>query len=98
MDSFSSLKREKMRLEQEKSQKEADLKIQNGEVATLQKELDSINLTVIQLSAQKGTAQMRLDELDDKVGLNWFACGCIQCNMQAMQILVKFFKTIVQCH
>ena len=56
-----------MQLEQEKSQKEADIKVRSSEVVALQKELDSINLTVQQLEAQKGEAQKRLDDLDDKV-------------------------------
>ena len=60
-----------MKLEQEKAQEDADIKIRNGEVATQQKELDAINATVKQLETQKGEAQKRLDELDDKVG----ACG-----------------------
>ena len=56
-----------MQLEQEKSQKEADIKVRSSEVVALQKELDSINLTVQQLEAQKGEAQKRLDDLDDRV-------------------------------
>ena len=59
--------REKMKLEQEKTQKEADIKIKNGEVLALQKELDAVSNTVKQLEMQKAEAQKRLDELDDKV-------------------------------
>ena len=59
--------REKMKLEQEKTQKEADIKIKNGEVLALQKELDAVSNTVKQLELQKTEAQKRLDELDDKV-------------------------------
>jgi epidermal growth factor receptor substrate 15 len=59
--------REKLKLEQEKTQKEADIKIRNGEVMSLQKELDALTNTVKQLEAQKAEAQKRLDELDDKV-------------------------------
>jgi len=36
-------------------------------VQVLQKELDAIMSTVKQLETQKGEAQKRLDELDDKV-------------------------------
>jgi len=56
-----------MKLEQEKTQKEADIKIKNGEVLALQKELDAVSNTVKQLETQKAEAQKRLDELDDKV-------------------------------
>ena len=58
-----------MKLEQEKTQKEADIKIKNGEVLALQKELDAVSNTVKQLEMQKAEAQKRLDELDDKVKL-----------------------------
>jgi len=61
------LRRDKMKLEQEKTQKEADIKIKNGEVVALQKELDAVSNTVKQLELQKAEAQKRLDELDDKV-------------------------------
>ena len=56
-----------MKLEQEKTQKEADIKIKNGEVLALLKELDAVSNTVKQLELQKTEAQKRLDELDDKV-------------------------------
>jgi peptidoglycan hydrolase CwlO-like protein len=56
-----------MKLEQEKAQKEADIKIRNGEVVSLQKELDALSNSVKQLEVQKAEAQKRLDELDDKV-------------------------------
>jgi len=61
--------REKMKLEQEKAQKEADIKIKNTEVLALQKELDAVSNTVKQLETQKAEAQKRLDELDDKVSI-----------------------------
>lgn len=63
---IDDLKREKMKLEQEKTQKEADIKIRNGEVVSLQKELDALSNNVKQLEMQKAEAQKRLDELDDK--------------------------------
>ena len=56
-----------MQLEQDRAQKEADIKIRNGEMAALQKELDAINATLKQLENQKNEAQKRLDDLDDKV-------------------------------
>ena len=58
-----------MTLEQDRAQKEADIKIRTVEVQTLQKELDAINTTLKQLETQKGEAQKRLDDLDDKVGV-----------------------------
>ena len=63
-----------MKLEQEKTQKEADIKIKNGEVLALQKELDAVSNTVKQLETQKAEAQKRLDELDDKV---YYDCDTI---------------------
>ena len=60
--------REKMQIEMDNNQKEADIKIINGEVQTLQKELDAITATLQQLENQKKEAQKRLDELDEKVG------------------------------
>ena len=59
--------RQKLQFEQEKAQKLADIKIRNGEVQGLQKELDLINGTVTKLENQKGEAQKKLDELDDRV-------------------------------
>ncbi len=56
-----------MKLEKERAQKEADIRIRNGECAMFQKELDAILSTVKQLETQKGEAQKRLDELDEKV-------------------------------
>ena len=70
-----------MKLEQEKTQKEADIKIKNGEVLVLQKELDAVSNTVKQLEMQKAEAQKRLDELDDKVfntALTDFALWSVQ--------------------
>ena len=60
-------RRKKLGLEQEKAQKEADIKISNSEVLALQKEFDAVSTTVNQLETQKCEAQKRLDELDDKV-------------------------------
>jgi len=68
-----------MKLEQEKTQKEADIKIRNGEVVSLQKELDALNHSVKQLEMQKFEAQKRLDELDDKVAFTKYFWRCINC-------------------
>lgn len=56
-----------MNLERDDLQTEADIKICNGEVQMLQKELDSITATLQQLENQKKDAQKCLDELDEKV-------------------------------
>lgn len=77
------MRREKMSLEKERAQKEADIRIRNGEVAALQKELDAINATVSQLQMQKGEAQKRLDELDDKVS-DFISWSSFQCNENAV--------------
>ena len=56
-----------MQLEKDKAQRAADIRIRNGEVAGLQKEVDAINATFKQLETQRGEAQKKLDELDVKV-------------------------------
>ena len=56
-----------MKLEQEKTQGEADIRIQEGEISNLQKDLDGLVFTVQQLESQKMEAQKKLDELDDQV-------------------------------
>ncbi|GAB1602230.1 epidermal growth factor receptor substrate 15-like 1 isoform X2 [Argonauta hians] len=63
---IDDMKKEKLLLEKEKSQRDADIKIKNGEVQALQKDLDAITATLHQLENQKREAQKRLDELDDK--------------------------------
>ena len=59
--------REKLQIEREKLQYEVDVRLRQGEVTMLQKELDAITGTLTQLESQKKEAQKRLDELDDKV-------------------------------
>lgn len=73
------VQREKMKLEQEKTQGEADIRIQEGEISNLQKDLDGLIFTVQQLESQKMEAQKKLDELDDQVSaamhlkwIKWF--------------------------
>ena len=61
--------REKLNLERDDLQTEADIKICNGEVQMLQKELDNITGTLHQLENQKKEAQKCLDELDEKVSI-----------------------------
>lgn len=63
---IEDMKREKLQLERDNSQTEADIKICNGEVTMLQKELDAITATLQQLENQKEQAQKCLDELDEK--------------------------------
>ncbi|CAC5399125.1 EPS15 [Mytilus coruscus] len=63
---IEDMKREKLNLERDDLQTEADIKISNGEVQMLQKELDSIMATLQQLENQKKEAQKCLDELDEK--------------------------------
>ncbi|KAL3868078.1 hypothetical protein ACJMK2_040915 [Sinanodonta woodiana] len=63
---IEEIKREKLQLEKDSAQRDADIKIINGEVQMLQKELDAITNTLQQLENQKKEAQKCLDELDDK--------------------------------
>ena len=70
VDAMSKLRfifRQKLQLERDSSQHDADLKICLSETQTLQKEYDAISGTLQQLESQKKEAQKRLDELGDKV-------------------------------
>jgi epidermal growth factor receptor substrate 15 len=67
MTSFVFVFSEKLQVEREKLQYDADVRLRQGEVTMLQKELDSMTGTLTQLESQKKEAQKRLDELDDKV-------------------------------
>jgi len=64
---IESLILEKRQLETEIAQKEADIRIRNGEVRNLQTELDTLSATFKQLETQKREAQKRLDDLDAQV-------------------------------
>ena len=64
---IESLILEKRQLETEIAQKEADIRIRNGEVRNLQTELDTLSATFKQLETQKREAQKRLDDLDSQV-------------------------------
>lgn len=59
--------KEKLLLEQNISQKEADIKIKNGEIKSLQSEFDTLAATLRQLDNQKGEAQKRLNDLKAQV-------------------------------
>ncbi|CAH1102861.1 unnamed protein product [Psylliodes chrysocephalus] len=60
---IEELSREKLILETDITQKEADLKIKSGEIKNLQSELDTLAATLKQLENQKGEAQKRLNDL-----------------------------------
>ncbi len=64
---IEALIREKRQLETGVAQKEADIRIRNGEVRNLQAELDTLTATFKQLEVQKKEAQKRLDDLDSQV-------------------------------
>lgn len=59
--------REKMTLEKDLAQKEADVKIKNGELKNAQNELDALETVLKQLEIQKGEARKRLNDLDKQV-------------------------------
>ena len=60
--------RTRLGLETEKAQRDADMRIHNSDVLTLQKEYDAVSSSLKQLESQKCEAQKRLDELANKVG------------------------------
>ncbi|XP_050510062.1 epidermal growth factor receptor substrate 15-like 1 isoform X2 [Diabrotica virgifera virgifera] len=60
---IEELSREKLILEADITQKEADFKIKSGEIKSLQSELDTLAATLKQLENQKGEAQKRLNDL-----------------------------------
>lgn len=64
---IEELSREKLILETDITQKEADLKIKSGEIKNLQSELDTLAATLKQLENQKGEAQKRLNDLKAQV-------------------------------
>lgn len=66
---IDELAREKLALETDITQKEADIKIKSGEVKSLQSELDTLAATLKQLENQKGEAQKRLNDLKAQVYL-----------------------------
>ena len=59
--------RDHVRLEQEKHQKEIDIKTRGSEMVTLQRELETLVATAKKLDAQRADAKKRLEELDKKV-------------------------------
>lgn len=60
---IEELCREKLALETDIAQKEADIKVKIGEIKNLQSELDTLAATLKQLENQKGEAQKRLNDL-----------------------------------
>ncbi|KAF0760905.1 epidermal growth factor receptor substrate 15-like 1 isoform X1, partial [Aphis craccivora] len=66
---IDELVKERLILETEIAQKEADLKIRSGEVKSLQGELDTLSATLKQLENQKGEAQKRLNDLRNQTML-----------------------------
>lgn len=63
------LTRERLALESDVAQKEAELRVKDGEVRSLQSELDTLAATLRQLENQKGEAQKRLNDLKTQVRL-----------------------------
>ncbi|KAL4235983.1 hypothetical protein ACF0H5_004371 [Mactra antiquata] len=63
---IDEIKKEKLKLEAEQQQQTADIRICQGEVQMLEKELNSVTGTLHQLESQKIEAQKVLDELDEK--------------------------------
>ncbi|XP_053394961.1 epidermal growth factor receptor substrate 15-like 1 isoform X3 [Mercenaria mercenaria] len=63
---IDDIKKEKLKLEADQQQQTADIRICQGEVQMLEKELNSITSTLHQLESQKIEAQKVLDELDEK--------------------------------
>ncbi|GIY32499.1 epidermal growth factor receptor substrate 15-like 1 [Caerostris extrusa] len=61
---IKELQKEKMTLEKDLAQKEADVKIKNGELKNLQNEQDALETMLKQLEIQKGEARKRLNDLD----------------------------------
>jgi len=59
--------RDRLRLEQEKQQKESDIKTRGSEMVALQRELETLVATAKKLDAQRADAKKRLDELNKKV-------------------------------
>lgn len=107
---ISVLKREKLKLEQERAQKEADVRIRNGEVTAAVKEFEAISATLHQLERQKGEAQKMLDELDDKVNIIhyvftkyenfYYKCGHVLMNLNLFQrskLTENFNEVKAQC-
>ena len=73
-----------MQLETDKAQKEADIRIRSSETQVLEKEYAAIQATLEQLEKQKGEAQKRLDELDDRVR---YSCQyCVKITLSIFQV------------
>ncbi|CAL1284677.1 unnamed protein product [Larinioides sclopetarius] len=64
---IKELQMEKMTLEKDLAQKEADVKIKSGELKNLQNEQDALETMLKQLEIQKGEARKRLNDLDKQI-------------------------------
>lgn len=64
---IEELTKERLVIEAEVAQKEADIRIKTGEMRSLQSELDTLTATLKQLETQRGEAQKRLDDLKTQV-------------------------------
>lgn len=64
---IKELQMEKMTLEKDLAQKEADVKIKTGEFKNLQNEQDALETMLKQLEIQKGEARKRLNDLDKQI-------------------------------
>lgn len=64
---IDELVKERMVLEMEVAQREIDIRSKNGEVSSLQNELDTLIVTQKQLEQQKTDAEKRLEELNAQV-------------------------------
>ncbi|XP_042205854.1 epidermal growth factor receptor substrate 15-like 1 isoform X2 [Homarus americanus] len=65
-DEIEELNADKLKLESEIHQKEANIRVKNNELKNLQTELDTLTSTLRQLEHQKGAAQQRLDDLGNQ--------------------------------
>lgn len=83
---IEELAKERRLLDSELVQKEADIRIKNGEVRNLQSELDTLVATLKQLENQKGEAQKRLNDLKAQV------CPSLSPSLCLCKILAFFFS------
>ncbi|CAL1284678.1 unnamed protein product [Larinioides sclopetarius] len=75
---IKELQMEKMTLEKDLAQKEADVKIKSGELKNLQNEQDALETMLKQLEIQKGEARKRLNDLDkQKSSLDLTLCDLL---------------------
>jgi len=82
--------RDHSRLEQEKQQKELDIKTRGSEMVTLQRELETLVATAKKLDAQRADAKKRLEELDKKVRYlsNLVMCMLLRCRKYLVEMFM----------